>query len=131
VRKIAASAANINYCILLHAFSHILPLPAARAGTKTLKRKKIVKKVRTASLNSKFTGSYKKVNNTRSLCVGVHYFIVLAIFAFLCLLFLILLFEKIFCLKCVLLGGEQEYKDFYQKSNLISFQRILSYQHKL
>jgi len=51
VNKTAASAAQLAKCILLHASARTTVAPM---------RLKILKKLKTASLNSEFTGSYKK-----------------------------------------------------------------------
>jgi len=60
MNKTATSAAQLAKRILLLAYIHVqLLVPAAREQTKTL-RLKILKKLRTASLNSEFTGSLKK-----------------------------------------------------------------------
>jgi len=51
----AASAAQLAKCILLHAYSCTTAVPSCMS----ILRLKILKKLRTASLNSEFTGSYK------------------------------------------------------------------------
>jgi len=62
MNETAASAAQLAKCMLLHAYSRTTASSQLRENKQKLDslRLKILKKLRTASLNSEFTGSYKK-----------------------------------------------------------------------
>jgi len=67
VNKAVASAAQLAKCILLYASARTTVAPSC-ARTNEQLRLKILKKLRTASLTSEFTGSYKKrVNKNNKL----------------------------------------------------------------
>jgi len=69
LNKIAASAAQLANCILLHAYSHTNAAPSCASTSKKLYVAYLTSwhnsifgyKLRTASLYSEFTGSYKKL----------------------------------------------------------------------
>jgi len=60
MNKTAASTAQLAKCILLYASARTTASSQLCENKQKL-RLKILKKLRTASLNSEFTGSYKKV----------------------------------------------------------------------